>query len=329
MNSISPPRKVKRRVNREEIEKAEPRLIIVLFLSFFFYFVFPKALLQPLEKELINAITFPIRIIIIESLIAYILLSNIKDEIKQSWRFSLGNIKNTKIYKYKPKFSTKTKSLYLAGLLSWMPIVISGAKFQPALLFCIGSILLLWSTLLALEENGVYSFLNTWKSDKIFISFLIAAITFWGGYTSASQINNVFYIDSSYFPFTFSAMTVYNIARLTTYFTIPTTVILMIFALYDAMRTFRSKPSRVGEISLFLVPMVYFAITGLIINEENVIKKSLIEISYSVDFNKNSHCDNSSVKNKPVIFLGPNSEKVLVKLYDKKDKFSIKDCFEK
>lgn len=219
-------------------------------------------------------------------------------------------------------------NLSLSGAICWFLILIFKDGFLSFPLFIVGSILIIWGLSLFLEDNGIYKFTESKLSNKWVLGSLIASLTFWASFKSAGQINNVFGIDPSLFPFTLAAMTVYNIALFVFLLMIPVFLMTLLYMVLKTVYGLITKNHH-SELTIFPIIIVfsaYASMTGLLMLDTKNQKKTVKSVAYRTDYNSKHLCDVEWLKGEPVIFVGPNSNYVLGRSESNKELQVIQKC---
>jgi len=187
------------------------------------------------------------------------------------------------------------------------------------------SILTLWFVLLlemAFEEYIKYT------SVRIFGTLLFSLLLFYASMLSTQNINNIFGVDSSVFPYTHIIFTVIEFLVLL----IPLFVVLLVLSFllflsigYKCRITKNQNKVLVFMVSLigFIVSIVYIGI-GLIFIESKNKTSILYTIAHVVDFKKKNICKNIDEQKYSIVYLGVNHKKVLIDNIYIKDKNTSK-----
>jgi len=271
-------------------------------------------------------IIFPIIILLIFLMIRSLCKAE-KNEYKELVVYLRDNLKG----KFQPKKLRESKAVlrlaFSGGVCLWLIFIFKDSPFTIPL-FVLGTTLIIWGLSLFLEDNGVYKFSELRLSNKWLLSGIVSAIIFWAGFKSAGQINSVFNIDPSFFPFTFTAMVLFNIATLFCLFMIPVFILSLLITCFHFIREVANK--RKNDESLIfpivLVFSVYASYFGLSMLSPEMQYQMANLIALKTDFNSTHTCKAEWLKEKPVIFVGPNSNYVLALSEENKGKYSIQEC---
>lgn len=224
--------------------------------------------------------------------------------------------------------SNMALGLSYSGLACWLLIILFKDSFFPLPLFILGAILMVWGLSIFLEENGVYNFSESRLSNKWVLSAIASAVLYWAGFKSAGQVNSVFGIDPGFFPFTLAAMVLVNVVILFCLIMVPVFLISGAGMLLKVVKEVSGKKKR-KESMIFMAVLVfsaYASIMGLIMQspkaQENIVRK----IALKTDFNSTHLCKDDWLKDKSVIFVGPNSSRVLAESNVQEDKYEIYEC---
>jgi len=217
---------------------------------------------------------------------------------------------------YIDKELTESKSavtLVMSGGACWFLILIFKDGLLPLPLFILGTTLMLWGISLFLEENGIYKFSESSLSNKWVLGAIGSSLVYWASFKSAGQINSIFNIEPSLFPFTLTAMVLYNIATVFFLLMIPVFILTSAYMIFKFVYELVSK-KRKKELAIFpaiILFSAYASIFGLIMLSQEVQNKSVKTIALKTDFNSAHLCGADWLKDQPVIFVGPNSSYVL------------------
>ncbi|EDM67320.1 hypothetical protein PE36_12777 [Moritella sp. PE36] len=239
-----------------------------------------------------------------------------------------------KIYlrdKFKPKVlveSTTTQWLVLSGGVCWFLILIFKDTLIPLPLFILGGTLMVWGLSNFLEENGLYNFSESRLSNKWVLSAIGSVLIYWAGFKSAGQINSVFNVDPGFFPFTLTAMVVFNLATLFFLLMIPVFFISTFVMIKNFIGEIVCKKIKVGLAIFPLIIMFscYASLFGVKMLSPQVQNEVTNSIALKTDFNSSHICKGDWLNGKPVIFIGPNSTHVLAQSRVTSDKYDIFRC---
>jgi len=197
----------------------------------------------------------------------------------------------------------------LSGLL--LSIFING-MYSVFIFLTSASILTLW--LILLLEIAFQEYI-TYKSIKIFGTLVFSLLVLYASSLSAHNINNIFGVDSSIFPYTHIILTAIEFFMLLTpLFIVLLVVSFMLFSSigFHCVITENLNRILVYMVSIigFIVGLVYLFIYAIFFNEIN--KKNIIyNIAHIMDFKKKSICKNID-KKYSIVYLGINHKKVLI-----------------
>lgn len=222
----------------------------------------------------------------------------------------------------------KKDEIYLIflGLFGLIGILVSiyidevwSQKYSILIFLMSASILILWFILLL--EMAFKEYIK-YVSVKIFGTLLFSLLLFYASILSTQNINNIFGVDSSVFPYTHVIFTVIEFLLLLT----PLFVILLILSFlllsigYKCRITKNKNTVLVFMISVigFTISIIYIGISIVFIDEKN--KSSIIySTAHLVDFKNNNICTNIDEQKYSIVYLGINHKKVLI------DNIHIKD----
>lgn len=295
---------------------------IWLYLLTLLVFIPEHSLTPPLS---IKATFSWLGILILTFLVAKNLIKASHDEYKALVIHIKGKIP---FFKGEIVESNMALGLSYSGLGCWLLILLLRDSFFPLPLFILGAILMVWGLSIFLEENGVYKFSESRLSNKWVLSAIASAVLYWAGFNSAGQVNSVFGIDPGFFPFTLAAMVLVNVIILFCLIMIPVFFVLVVIMSLNFFKK-RSREEKSKESMMLiavLVFSVYASFMGLMMlspkSQENIVRS----IALKTDFNSTHVCKDDWLKDKPVIFVGPNSSHVLTKSNVHKDKYDIYKC---
>ena len=228
-----------------------------------------------------------------------------------------------------PEVSPLATILCFAGISCWLAIVRLEGVIYPKVFFASGFILFIWGFSLILEDTGIYKYVRKKVTHLWLLSLGLTTLLFWAGVQGAAHVNQAFPADPSHFPFTLSAMVVYNLLVAFSFAMMGVFIFVALAILYNiVISSFEKKNSEdsSGVLPLFLIFSLLVPIVGLAMNQKEIRKVYVKDIALSTDFNESHLCTNVRVLGKPVVFLGPNSRTVMV--YSESDaKPAIEPCF--
>ncbi|WP_407289506.1 hypothetical protein ACHQJC_17215 [Raoultella planticola] len=162
-----------------------------------------------------------------------------------------------------------------------------------------------------------------WKFGitKVMVSLAFTALLIFSTAIASSTINNIFGIDSSYFPFTRGFLTAY------VFFTHASQLVYLL--LFTALLNFlpiglyfkewwggnSDEKFPWGSLCFIVLTLVftYFSIRWVGDNfNEGILNEKVYILAHQLDFNDNNLCINLRDKNASVIFLGAEQKQVLV-----------------
>ncbi|MDI3324527.1 hypothetical protein QKW35_09080 [Pontibacterium granulatum] len=245
-----------------------------------------------------------------------------------------------RVFSMEMKTTKVTNRLLFAGGACWFLILFFKETLFPLPLFVLGSILFVWGLSRFLEENSVYRFSESYISNRWLLGGLSSFILYWAGFNSASQINSMFGVDPGFFPFTISAMVFYNVAVILFLLMIPvffvSSSILVAGIIKDLVNDKdegrdKREDGDEGNVYAVLISIVVFSayasVAGLIMLSPNTESVAVKSIAMKTDFNSKHYCKGEHLKDKSVIFIGPNSNVVLAEAVDNsKQQFSVQKC---
>ncbi|WP_339515724.1 hypothetical protein [Pseudomonas sp. RL_15y_Pfl2_60] len=295
---------------------------IFLFLLIILVFIPGHSLTPPLS---IKATFSWIGITMLVFLVAKNLIKASQDE----YSALVTHIKG-KIPSFKGEIVESSMALWLSysGLTCWFLMALLKDIFFPLPLLILGATLMVWGLSIFLEENGVYKFSESRLSNKWVLSAIASAVLYWAGFKSAGQVNSVFGIDPGFFPFTLAAMILVNVIVLFCLIMLPVLLVLVGVTLLkfvnDISGKHKSKESMI--FSVVLAFSAYASIIGIIMQfpeaQENIVRS----IALKTDFNSTHLCKGDWLKDKAVIFVGPNSSYVLTDSNNHEGKYEIYKC---
>lgn len=220
-------------------------------------------------------------------------------------------------------------NLALIGMSVWLLAIYFREGVMVGPLVIAGTLVMIWSVMTFFEDSALIKILSSYASSKKIFGFLSACIVFWATYTTFGQVNTVFGVDPSYFPFAITVGIFINIAKmfaLTSIVVTPLSMIMSLINMFTSSHPFWSNSRQaVLYCTLILSSLVFLTLEFLWSDE--FIHNKLLESAEVMDMNSNHLCHNDLlVKGKekvPVIFIGPNSSLVL---YKNGDEFDITDC---
>lgn len=180
--------------------------------------------------------------------------------------------------------------------------------------FFVGVTLLLIYIAISFERNSFLSSIWKYGSVKLSISVALTIIIYFASFTASSDINRIFGIDASAFPYTLAAVTFLNI-----FITIEPIfrILFIISGLSLVLKYFEYKSTgKFGWLG-FLFIFGCFASGGYgwflnasFFSDQQDIDLKIYKIAHKVDFSSNYPCKISESATK-VIFLGPQMNQVL------------------
>lgn len=300
-------------------------------LSFAFIWLFLLTLLVLIPE---HSLTLPLSIKATFSwlgifILVFLVAKNLIKASRDEYRALVFHIKG-KIPSFKGEIVESNMALRLSysGLACWFLIILLKDSFFPLPLFILGAILMVWGLAIFLEENGVYKFSESRLSNKWVLSAIASAVLYWAGFNSAGQVNSVFAIDPGFFPFTLAAMVLVNVIILFCLIMVPVFIVSGGVMLLKFAREVSGK-KKSKESMMFMAVIVfsgYASLTGLIMQSPKAQEDIVRSIALKTDFNSTHVCKDDWLKDKPVIFVGPNSSHVLTKSNVHKDKYEIYKC---
>lgn len=258
-------------------------------------------------------------------ILAFLVVKNLIKANRDEYRALVVHIKG-KIPSFKGEIVESNMALGLSysGLGCWFLIILLKNSFFPLPLFILGAILMVWGLSIFLEENGVYKFSESRLSNKWVLSAVVSAVLYWAGFNSAGQVNSVFGIDPGFFPFTLAAMVLVNVIILFCLIMVPIFFVSGVVIVREFTGKKKSK-----EYMMFVAVLVfsaYASLMGLTMlspkAQDNIVKL----IALKTDFNSTNICTNDWLKDKPVIFVGPNSSHVFTESNIHKGVYEIYKC---
>jgi hypothetical protein len=189
--------------------------------------------------------------------------------------------------------------------------------------------LIIWSIMIFLEDSVVVKAIFSYSSSKKIFAFLSSCVVFWATYTTFGQVNTVFGVDPTYFPFAITVGIFINIIKVAIFPSIvvaPLSVIFLIINAFTSKHPFWSV-SRQYLLSCTFILSSFMLLMFIYVKSDDFIQKKILESAEVMDMNNNHHCHSKDLlrgsKKLPVVFLGPNSSLVL---YKNNGKFDIADC---
>jgi hypothetical protein len=296
----------------------------VVFLWSFVLFILIFIPTHSLEELTVRSVLSWVGISILIILIIKNLLKSKLSEYKELYIAVKGKFKTKELIE-----SKTSVRLVFSGGACWFLILIFKSGLLPIPLFIIGATLMIWGLSHFLEENGLYKFSESSLSNKWILSALGSIVLYWSAFKSAGQVNSVFNIDPGFFPFTLTAMALFNIATLLFLLMIPVFIISGLIMLCNFVREVFFKKKKKNELMIFtgvLVFSAYASLFSLFMLSPTLQDKAVNSIALQTDFNSSHTCDDEWLKDKPVIFVGPNSNYVLATSQDHEGKYTIQRC---
>lgn len=249
---------------------------------------------------------------------------------KVSYKNIIDNIvSKLNIYSQKDLDNKSSANIALIGMSIWLLAIYSREGVMLAPLVIVGSLVMIWSVMIFFEESVLVKNISSYLSSKIIFGFLSACIIFWATYTTLGQINEIFGVDPSYFPFATTVGIFINVAKvvaLTSIVVLPLSLIVSFINMFTSDHPFWSLSRQAILYCTFMLSLIVFQMLIYLWNDEFMHEK-LLKSAEIMDMNSNHHCHNNLLgqnnKKVPVIFIGPNSSLVL---YKKNDQFDITDC---
>lgn len=233
------------------------------------------------------------------------------------------------IYAQKDLDNRSAANLALIGMSIWLLALYFREGFMVAPFVIAGTLVMIWSVMIFFEDSPLVKALSSYSSSKMIFGFLSACIVFWATYTTFSQVNAVFGIDPSYFPFAITVGIFINIAKvvaLTSIVIAPLSMIVSFINMFTSSHPFWSNSRQAVLYCSLILSSLVFLMLGFLWSDDFMHKK-LLESAEVMDMNNNHLCHNELLvkedKKVPVIFLGPNSSLVL---YKDNDQLDIVEC---
>lgn len=253
------------------------------------------------------------------------------------WNLLKINFKNILIYfVYKIDLYSKKKldnkssaNLAFSGMcvLQLSVYLREGVLATP--FFVLGVLVMIWGVMIFFEGSVLIKNLASYISSKIVFGFVSASIVFWATYSSFNQINSIFGVDPSYFPFTITIGIFINVVKviaLASILIMPISLIMVILSLFTSGHGFWSFTRQIFLYSTLILSFLILQFLNFLWSDEFT-RQKLIESAQLMDMNNNHLCHNevlfSEEEKLPVIFISPSSSVVL---YNKGDEFDIVEC---
>ncbi|KAF7772143.1 hypothetical protein PCIT_a2154 [Pseudoalteromonas citrea] len=233
-------------------------------------------------------------------------------------------------YAQKERGNSQVNNLAKVGTIAWVLAIFlkEGNLVIPLLLF--GTITMAWAVMIFFEDTSIYKNLISYTSTKVVFSFFFASFSYWATVTTFSQINMIFGIEASLFPFTIVIgifINVFKVISQLAVILVPITMLLTFLSVLTAKHQIWDSSRQVIIQTLFMLSVVLLILQS-VARDENFTKNQLIRVAQATDMNSNHHCKNDVLikdeKKLPVIFIGPNSSMVLFK---DGNNFDIVKCF--
>ncbi|EBI6200189.1 hypothetical protein NMI26_003480 [Salmonella enterica subsp. enterica serovar Braenderup] len=172
-----------------------------------------------------------------------------------------------------------------------------------------------------IERTLIFKELWRFKTAKIILSLSFTGLIVYCTAEASAIINDVFNIDSSFFPFTRSFLVAYLFFKKISIL-VYLLAIVGVFCIINIISYFKSKLGGNRDIKFPIGALIYifftcifsyFALGWVYSNfNDDVLNKKVYSLAHKLDFNKKNPCSNLQGIEVSVIFLGPNQDKVLV-----------------
>ncbi|EHC4524978.1 hypothetical protein JS958_002798 [Salmonella enterica subsp. enterica serovar Infantis] len=172
-----------------------------------------------------------------------------------------------------------------------------------------------------IERTLIFKELWRFKTAKIILSLSFTGLIVYCTAEASAIINDVFNIDSSFFPFTRSFLVAYLFFKKISIL-VYLLAIVGVFCIINIISYFKSKLGGDRDIKFPIGALIYifftcifsyFALGWVYSNfNDDVLNKKVYSLAHKLDFNKKNPCSNLQGIEVSVIFLGPNQDKVLV-----------------
>lgn len=198
--------------------------------------------------------------------------------------------------------------------------------FDSNILYILSFILSSWLLLIYFENR----FFNIWfvkyKSSKLFFSLISFVILLYLSVDSASQINNIFGVDSGVFIYTQSFVIVMSFLLYISGTILVVGLFSQLLFLYELFLPSEKSPIEFKKRGIYVINGVIilfsffsFAYPYLEQKERN---KLIVKISEKVDFGK--HLCSNIDSDKRIVYLNPSHTKILLKT--ELDNYIISNC---
>lgn len=172
-----------------------------------------------------------------------------------------------------------------------------------------------------IERTLIFKELWRFKTAKIILSLSFTGLIVYCTAEASSIINDVFNIDSSFFPFTRSFLVAYLFFKKISIL-VYLLAIIGVFCIVNIISYFKSKWDGNSDFEFpfgallyifFTCVFSYFSLGWVDTNfNGDVLNKKVYSLAHKMDFNNKNPCSNLQDLEVSVIFLGPNQDKVLV-----------------
>ena len=172
-----------------------------------------------------------------------------------------------------------------------------------------------------IERTLIFKELWRFKTAKIILSLSFTGLIVYCTAEASAIINDVFNIDSSFFPFTRSFLVAYLFFKKISIL-VYLLAIIGVFCIINIISYFKSKWVGNNDLNFpfgalfyifFTCVFSYFALGWVDSNfNDDLLNKKVYSLAHQMDFNNKNPCSNLQDLEVSVIFLGPNQDKVLV-----------------
>lgn len=207
--------------------------------------------------------------------------------------------------------------LNLASLLSlillFSAMLLESLKLFPArymsyLIFA--TIFLGLYVFVSIVERVFVKYFIDFKSTQLFWVGAVAFATYVAHGQAGDEVNAIFHLDASAFPYATTAATAMMMA---TWALWPAGVVAGLSFMYCTYKTFRSDYKDVLISLVLTLNLTSFALfVGYQISKDDVRKSNIYQIALAMDFNGRFRCENSKVGSDSVAFIGPDQKRALV-----------------
>ncbi|MBH3072775.1 hypothetical protein I5M92_22115 [Serratia marcescens] len=172
-----------------------------------------------------------------------------------------------------------------------------------------------------IEKSYFFNELWRFSITKIMVSLSITALIVFSTATASFQINNIFGVDSSYFPFTRSFLTAYLFftyaSKIIYVLLIAASLNLLLIVLYikDILNGENEREFPWGSICFVILTLIltYFSWFWVSNNfNDKKLNEKIYLLAHQLDFNDSNLCENLRGEHVSVIFLGSEQRQVLV-----------------